>query len=159
MFLISISVWKLVSTAVFQHSQRLRFPRANLLLTPQTMPGKINDNIKSIRELRSYTQEYMAFKLGITQAGYSKIERDACKINFDRLEEIAAVLDVSLQSIISFDGNLHLYSALKHQDKTFNKGTLLNAEKLYRDKIVLLEKLLDKTDKELLNYKNKFGSL
>lgn len=39
------------------------------------MPGKINQNVKSIRELKNYTQEYMSEQLGMTQAGYSKIEK------------------------------------------------------------------------------------
>ncbi len=35
----------------------------------------IGEKIKKIRELKNYTQEYMAAQIGITQAGYSKIER------------------------------------------------------------------------------------
>lgn len=123
------------------------------------MSEKINENIKCIRELKNYTQEYMAFRLGITQAGYSKIERNGSRISFEKLEEIAVIFEMDLKSIINFYCSLNFDSDAQNRlDPVVIRG-LFNTENLYRDKIVLLEKLLDKTDRELKSYKDKFGCL
>ena len=123
------------------------------------MPGEINENIKSIRELKNYTQEYMAFRLGITQAGYSKMERNGSRISFEKLEEIAVIFEMDLKSIINFGSTLNFKSTLQNPPHALTGSALLNAEYLYRDKIRLLEKLLDMTDRELKTYKDKFGCL
>lgn len=123
------------------------------------MPGEINENIKSIRELKNYTQEYMALRLGITQAGYSKMERNGSRISFEKLEEIAVIFEMDLKSIINFGSTLSFKSTLQNPPYALTGSGLLNAEYLYRDKIRLLEKLLDMTERELKTYKGKFGCL
>lgn len=123
------------------------------------MSGKINENIKNIRELKNYTQEYMAFRLGITQAGYSKIERNGRRISFEKLEEIAVIFEMDLNGIINFESSLNFESTLQNPAYIVNRRGLFSVEDLYKDKIVLLEKLLDKTDRELKNYRDKFGCL
>lgn len=40
------------------------------------MAIEITRNIKIIREMKNYTQEYVAERLGMTQAGYCKIEKE-----------------------------------------------------------------------------------
>ncbi|CAD0007351.1 MULTISPECIES: helix-turn-helix transcriptional regulator [Flavobacterium] len=123
------------------------------------MSSNINDNIRSIRELKNYTQEYMAVRLGITQAGYSKIEKGNAKMSFEKLEEIAAVFELSVENIISFETNLHITNTVKRNSMLSDNYGLMNLNLLYQDKIMLLEKLLHKTDSELRCYKDKFGLL
>ena len=41
----------------------------------------IGYKIKNIRELKNFTQEYMAEKLDISQAAYSKMEKGDTKIS------------------------------------------------------------------------------
>jgi transcriptional regulator with XRE-family HTH domain len=53
---------------------------------------KVGNKIKKIRELKNYTQEFMANELSMSISNYSKIERDEISITLDRLEEIAIVL-------------------------------------------------------------------
>lgn len=122
------------------------------------MPGKINENIKNIRELKDYTQEYMALRLNMTQAGYSKIEKGVIALSCDKLQEIVSIFEMDLISIIEFESSLYLKSNYS-KPKAHEQGDLSNIERLYRDKIVLLEKLLDRTDNELKNYKDKYGGL
>lgn len=131
----------------------------NLNNKSNSMSGKINENIKNIRELKNYTQEYMAFRLGITQAGYSKIERNGRKISFEKLEEIAVIFEMDLNGIINFESSLNFESTIQNPAYIVNRRGLFSVEDLYKDKIVLLEKLLDKTDRELKNYRDKFGCL
>jgi len=122
------------------------------------MPGKINENIKNIRELKDYTQEYMALRLNMTQAGYSKIEKGIIALSCDKLQEIVSIFEMDLISIIEFESSLYLKSSYS-KPRAYEQGDLSNIERLYRDKIVLLEKLLDRTDNELKNYKDKYGGL
>lgn len=66
---------------------------------------KIGENIKKLRELKNYTQLYLADELGISLSGYGKIERDQTEITLARLLKIAAILEVDLFTLINFNGN------------------------------------------------------
>lgn len=128
------------------------------------MSTSIKNKIKSIRELKNYTQEYMAEQLGLTQAGYSKIEKGKTILSYVKLEEIARILEVSVEDILSFDGQRYFGNFNKVIGNN-NGSILINTENttilkvLYEDKIKLLEKLLNKTEAELERYKDKFGEI
>ena len=57
-------------------------------------------NIKKIRLQRNYTQKYMAQALMMSHANYGKIENGKIKVSPGRLENIAAILDVTMDDII-----------------------------------------------------------
>lgn len=128
------------------------------------MPTTIKDKIKNIRELKNYTQEYMAEKLGVTQAGYSKIEKGKTSLSYEKLVEIGRILDVSVEDIISFDYDRY-FNGFNRITGNNNGSILINTEntstmkELYEDKIRLLEKLLNRTEIELGRYKEKYGEL
>ncbi|HEX8014205.1 MAG TPA: helix-turn-helix transcriptional regulator [Flavobacterium sp.] len=128
------------------------------------MATTIKNKIKNIRELKNYTQEYMAEKLGVTQAGYSKIEKGKTSLSYEKLVEIGKILDVSVEDIISFDYDRYFNSFNKISGNN-NGSILINTEntstikELYEDKIKLLEKLLNRTEIELGRYKQKFGEI
>ncbi|MCT4583123.1 MAG: helix-turn-helix domain-containing protein [Flavobacteriales bacterium] len=63
----------------------------------------IGRTIKQLRELRDYTQAYMAKELGISVSGYGKIERDETDITLSRLQQIANVLETQIDSILDFE--------------------------------------------------------
>ncbi len=128
------------------------------------MATSIKNKIKSIRELKNYTQEYMADQLGVTQAGYSKIEKGKTILSYVKLVEIARILDVSVEDIISFDSQKY-FNNFNNVKGNNNGSILINQDNnetlktLYEDKIKLLEKLLKKTEEELCRYKKKFGPI
>jgi transcriptional regulator with XRE-family HTH domain len=64
---------------------------------------KLGNKIRKIRELRNYTQEYMALQLEMSVGNYSKIERDDIPLTIDRLEDIAKILDVNVVFLIEFN--------------------------------------------------------
>ncbi|MCV9927906.1 helix-turn-helix transcriptional regulator [Flavobacterium sp. LS1R49] len=126
------------------------------------MAPSIKNQIKSIRELKNYTQEYMANQLGVTQAGYSKIEKGKTVLTYVKLVEIANILEVSVEDVISFDSQKYFNKINRNNNgnilsSTDNNSTAL--KKLYEDKIMLLEKLLERTEVELNRYKEKFGEV
>ena len=57
-------------------------------------------NIRNKREYRNYTQEYLAFKLNISQNAYSKIELGYTKITVERLFQIAEVLEFDVVELM-----------------------------------------------------------
>jgi transcriptional regulator with XRE-family HTH domain len=59
------------------------------------MQETLGNKIRIQRLIKSYSQEYMAFMLEISQPAYSKIERDETKPNLDRIYEIAEILEIS----------------------------------------------------------------
>ena len=60
-------------------------------------------NIRKIRESKAYTQDYLAFKLAISQNAYSKIELGYTKITVERLFQIAGILEVDPVALIASD--------------------------------------------------------
>lgn len=63
----------------------------------------IYQNIKSFRELKKLTREFVADELGMTVSGYSKIERGEVDITLSRLQRISEVLEVDVARLMSFD--------------------------------------------------------
>lgn len=118
----------------------------------------IGNKIKNIRELKNFTQEYMADKLEISQAAYSKLEKGDFKISQDKLNKIAEILDVNLEDIKDFDNKriLNSYNSIKGNNSniTYSNQDIILIRKLYEDKINLLEKLVQKQEEEIKNLKN-----
>jgi transcriptional regulator with XRE-family HTH domain len=67
------------------------------------LPSLVNhiaSNIRSLRLARNYSQDYLAFKLNISQNAYSKLELGQTNITVERLSIIAEVLGVELFQLI-----------------------------------------------------------
>jgi transcriptional regulator with XRE-family HTH domain len=73
---------------------------------------QVGQKIKKLRELKNYTQEYMADKLDMTQPSYSKIETGETDISYGKLEKIADVLQLRPEDIVAF--NEHLVFNIMH---------------------------------------------
>ena len=56
--------------------------------------------IRTIRESKGYTQEYMAEMMGICQSTYAHLESGKTKLHVDRLVQIAALLEVDVTALI-----------------------------------------------------------
>ncbi len=59
--------------------------------------------IKQIRELKNFTQEYVAQKLGLSTRAYSKIETGETQLTINRLNEISKVLEIEPMQLLGFD--------------------------------------------------------
>mgnify|MGYP000008443588 FL=1 len=58
------------------------------------------DTIRSIRQARGFSQEFVALKLGITQQSYSNLEKKPDGATLGRLKELAKILDIDLMTLI-----------------------------------------------------------
>jgi len=61
----------------------------------------ISDNIKKVRELRNFSQEYVAQELGISQSSYARIESGEVIPKIDRLQRIAEILEVDMSMLLN----------------------------------------------------------
>ena len=103
---------------------------------------EIGTKIKKIRELKNYTQEYMADKLNVSQSTYSRFEKDDSDITISQLERISEILEVKVEELINFNEKFvfnNYASNQANQAHIINQYMGENEKKLYEDKIKLLE--------------------
>lgn len=100
----------------------------------------IGSKIKSIRELKNYTQSHMAKELGLSQKAYSNIETNITDITVSRLEEIAKVLDVSLTQILNLSEENIFQNIFNNRDESQNTYTINNNHA--NEKLELYEKIV-----------------
>lgn len=70
------------------------------------MDKKLGEKIRQIRELKGFSQEYLANRLGISQRAYSKLEMNQTKLDWEKITRIAEVFEIEPLDIVSFDDNL-----------------------------------------------------
>jgi transcriptional regulator with XRE-family HTH domain len=63
------------------------------------MHDQILVKIRRIRLEKSFSQEYVANELGITQSQYGKIENGLVKLSYERLQSIAKILETELNTL------------------------------------------------------------
>lgn len=76
---------------------------------------RVFEKIKLMRQLKGWSQEEVAHRLGMSNSGYGSIERGETDVNLSRLEEIAKIFEVDLaelfslveQNIFNFGGSNH----------------------------------------------------
>ncbi len=116
---------------------------------------KIGQRIRKIREIKGFSQENLAFELGMSVTGYGKIERDEVSVNFNKLEKIASVLGVNAETIIGFDENVafnnfnsKIENQIGHYEMPKEMKELFEENiKLLKEKIVLLENEIERLKK------------
>ncbi|TWI96834.1 helix-turn-helix protein [Mucilaginibacter frigoritolerans] len=109
--------------------------------------------IRMIRELRGFSQENMAAKLGINQASYSRIENNQTKLDTIMLEKIAGELGVTPVDILSHEPTVVNFAP--------NQGTqgIGHIENFYSFQKDLVEKVIQSKDQEIANLKDVIASL
>ena len=103
---------------------------------------RIGEKIRKIREMKGITQEYVASELKITAQAFGKIEREETKLDFQRLEEIARLLDIDPLDIVNFDESRIFYN-------TFSNRTTLDSNSI-RQSNYGMEKIIELLQQELI---------
>ena len=102
----------------------------------------IGGKIKIIRELKNLTQEYMADKLEMSQANYSRLEKNEVELSVPKAQKIADILEVKLSDLLDFnEKNVFNISKVDTLNSDCNISYTISPEikKLYEDTIKLLE--------------------
>lgn len=109
----------------------------------------IGKKIKQLRELRNYTQAYMAEELKLSLGGYGKIERDETDISMSRLQKIAEILNTNLSNVLGFESNQVFNQS--HNKTAHANGVVQNQQIIGSDK---LDEILLDLKQEINNLKN-----
>lgn len=108
------------------------------------MNNLISKNIRKYRELKGYSQEYMAHELDITQASYAKLENNSTKINVERLFTIAKVLEMDVADILELNKQ-----TIYNQEFKENSVGHQEVQNLHQDNKEAYEKLIQAKDEQI----------
>jgi transcriptional regulator with XRE-family HTH domain len=112
------------------------------------------EKIRLIREMRGFSQENVAAKLGIAQNAYSRIENNQTKLESGMLVKIAGVLEVTPMDILSTQPAIINLQSNKGTQQSFGYvETVISAQK------ELYEKMLEDKDKEIIRMQKIIDSL
>ena len=107
---------------------------------------EIGEKIKKLRELRDYSQDYVAKKLQITQGAYSRMEQGEIDVTFSRLEKVAEVLEMPVEKLVGYDDKQMMTNYISNSDNFTTNGDILSNKlfveeltKLYDLRILSLE--------------------
>jgi transcriptional regulator with XRE-family HTH domain len=86
------------------------------------MPGKV---IRQYRELRNYSQEYVAKKMGISQNAYSKIENSITQLTVKHVKLLTTILEAPITDLLKDEFEIHGPGNM--QMESITKESLLHA--------------------------------
>ena len=104
----------------------------------------IGKNIRKFRELKGYSQEYMANEMELTQASYAKLESNSTKISVERLFTIAKLLETEVADIVELNKQ-----TIYHQDIKEHSIGHQEVQNLHQDNKEVYEKLLQSKDEQI----------
>ena len=84
------------------------------------MPGHV---IRNFRELKNYSQKYVAERMGISQNAYSKIENNLTQLTIHHVKQLSGILEVPITDLLKDDFEVH--RPLLLTAKTATKDELL----------------------------------
>jgi transcriptional regulator with XRE-family HTH domain len=103
------------------------------------MPGSV---LRKYRELRNYSQDYVARKMGISQNAYSKIENNITQLTVNHIKQISQILEVSIMDLLRDDFEIH--GPVNMQTESVSKQAL--SQMMEKVKLKLEEKHPQKHD-------------
>lgn len=104
------------------------------------MKANIGDKIRKVRELKGFSQDFMAGKLEMSQRAYSKIENNDIKLDWGRIEDISKILEIEPTDLVSFDDSLVFNNCVQSgKFQVFNNNFPDELKKSYEDRIAHLE--------------------
>jgi transcriptional regulator with XRE-family HTH domain len=96
------------------------------------MPGTV---IKKYREMRNYSQKYVASWMGISQNAYSKIENNITQLTVHHVKQLSQILDLPITDLLKDEFEIHRPTVVPH---TASKNDLLKEVERLRQKIEAL---------------------
>lgn len=108
-------------------------------------------NIQDLRKDKGYSHEYMAFSLDISQAAYTKLERNQTKLTVERLYKIAEILEVEVAEILDIKAT----NQLNQTNKDSSTGYQQQIENFFNENKDQYDKIIAHYD-QTLQHKNDF---
>jgi len=88
----------------------------------------VNEKIRTIREIRNWSQEDMAEKMNMSKNGYAKIERGETKLNLHKLEQIANIFNIDVLELIKNDDKNVMFFMNDHNTNYYGSNESLTSE-------------------------------
>ena len=108
------------------------------------MNDTIAKNIRKYREIKGYSQEYVAHQLNINQASYAKLENNSTKITIDRLFSIAKLLETEISEILDLKNQTIFNQTDNEIANAFGK-----VEHYYQENKEVYQELLKAKDEQI----------
>ncbi len=114
---------------------------------------KIGQKIKVLREMKNFTQEYMADRLGVAQSAYSKLEKEDTDISLSKLEKISEIFNISVEDLLKINENVVFNNFNSTNIQQASCFITTNEKELYDKNIATLEKHIVTLEKEIEHLK------
>ncbi len=121
--------------------------------------GAVHNKIKNLREKSGFTQQEIADRLHIHLKTWQKIENGITRLDIDRLQQIAEILETTVEDLINIEDSVYI-SEIKDNDVGFNNSTVTIQHKsdietqLYERLISEKDKIISDKDKEIEYLRN-----
>ena len=100
--------------------------------------------IRSFREAKGYTQEYMAEMLDICQSTYANLESGKSSLSIDRLLEIAEILELDFHQLLVYTRNA------KADGNDFRENGMVPTEQVHEETKKVYEQLVEELRSEVV---------
>lgn len=108
----------------------------------------IHRTIKKLRDTKEFTQQDMADKLNISLKAYQNFENGFTKLDLERIQAVAKILEVSVDDLINSEDGVYI-SEIKNNDVGFNNSEItINHHRSQTEK-ELYERIISDKDKEI----------
>ena len=104
----------------------------------------IAKNIKKYRELKGFSQEYMAHQLNVNQSTYAKMENSSTKITIDKLFSVAKLLETDVSEILDLKNQTIFNQTDNETANAFGK-----VERYYQENKEVYQELLKAKDEQI----------
>lgn len=105
------------------------------------------EKIRELRKKRGFSHENMADELHISQAAYSKIEKNETKLTVDRLFHIAEILEAPVYELLDVTPN-NIYNQQNFYDASVRYQDIQNLYQENMEKSEKIEKLYEERLKD-----------
>lgn len=116
------------------------------------MENNLIYNIKVLRELKGFTQEYVSDCIGLSRASYSQIENGRTRLTANQLLKISEIFEIKIQDIIDFKK-----SALYDSNQKLNY--VEEETQVYHDseQVLLLKELIEMQREVIVSLKKQLS--
>lgn len=96
---------------------------------------ELGENIRKIRELKGFSQQYLGDELNISQKQVSRIETGKTSATFNSINKVCEILDIELKTLLNFNDKFILNNNNHNQNGgefiAYNNTDIEKIEKLY----------------------------
>ena len=113
----------------------------------------LNDKIRELRKAQNWSQEEMAEKMEMSKNDYARIERGEGKLDWDKLQKIAAIFKIDIVQLIEAENKgfvIQQTIGFHNDDNNHHYGNNIDSLVIEIEKL----KLTVAYQKELLEQKN-----